>query len=111
MNYNNRRFKVFNNSENGEVDENMVFHYRQEGQILWCDYDGLAIQKGHLLGKVDDDGAIEMRYHQVLKSGEIQTGICQSKPEIQENGKIKLLESWQWTSGDRSSGSSVLMEI
>lgn len=51
-----------------------------------------------------------MRYHQIKKSGNIMTGTCQSKPEIMENGKIKLYETWQWTSGDQSHGSSVLME-
>jgi hypothetical protein len=28
-----------------------------------------------------------------------------------ENGKIRLYEEWQWTSGDQSKGSSILEEI
>jgi len=39
------------------------------------------------------------------------TGVCRSVPEVMSNGKIRLHETWQWTSGDGSGGSSVLGEI
>ena len=39
------------------------------------------------------------------------TGICVSKPKIMPNGKIHLHEIWQWTSGDKSKGESVLEEL
>ena len=45
------------------------------------------------------------------KNGELMTGICISKPEIDSIGKIKLFESWEWTSGDKSKGTSILKEI
>ena len=93
------------------VDTELVFHYRQEDKLVKCEYSGGEIICGHLLGKVDDDGSIEMRYHQLLKDGSLQTGICLSTPEITEDGTIKLHEKWQWTCGDFSTGQSVLVEI
>ena len=39
------------------------------------------------------------------------TGTCFSKPENMENGKIRLYEAWEWTSGDKSKGNSILEEI
>jgi len=39
------------------------------------------------------------------------TGTCFSKPEIMDNGKIRLHETWKWTSGDKSKGNSILEEI
>jgi hypothetical protein len=60
------------------------------------------IKYGHLIGLVDHLGNIEMRYHQVNDKDELMTGICISKPEILENGKIRLHENWEWTSGDKS---------
>jgi hypothetical protein len=39
------------------------------------------------------------------------TGKCFSKPEILTNGKIRLHETWQWTSGDLSTGTSIIEEI
>ena len=39
------------------------------------------------------------------------TGKCISKPEVLASGKIRLYETWEWTSGDKSSGESILEEI
>jgi len=111
MNYNNRKFRPISNSDNGEVSSDMIFHYKQIEHIVTCDYQGLNIIKGHLIGLVDESGCIQMRYHQVNKNGELMTGICNSKPEHMNNGKIRLHEEWKWTSGDESKGSSILEEI
>lgn len=111
MNYNNRKFRVVKNSENGETSVETIFEYYQDGKVLTCEYKGGEIAKGHLIGLVDEIGNIEMRYHQVNTKGELMTGTCNSKPEILENGKIRLHETWEWTSGDKSKGTSVLEEI
>lgn len=71
----------------------------------------LILRAVHLIGLVDSNGNIDMRYHQVNDKGEIMTGTCQSKPEILENGKIRLHENWKWTSGDLSEGNSIIEEI
>lgn len=111
INYNNKKFKPITNSENGETTEETIFEYKQDGKILTSEYGGGQIEKGHLIGLVDEGGNIEMRYHQINTKGEFMTGICFSKPEIQSNGKIRLHETWQWTSGDKSKGESILEEI
>ncbi len=111
INYNNKRFKPVQNSENGETSEETIFEYKQSANILTSVYQGDRILKGHLLGLVDEAGNIEMHYHQVNDKGEIRTGICFSKPEILDSGKIRLHEDWTWTSGDKSSGKSILEEI
>ncbi len=111
INYNNRKFKPISNSENGEISTDMVFHYKQSINVLTCKYSGKNIITGHLIGLVDENGIIEMNYHQVNKNGELMTGICKSTPEIMDNGKIRLHEYWQWTSQDKSKGNSILEEI
>ncbi|RZS90617.1 n-acetylglutamate synthase [Aquimarina brevivitae] len=111
MNYNNRTFKPVANTENGETTADTVFYYKQEGEILTATYSGGNIKKGHLIGLVGDNGNIEMRYHQVNNKGQLMTGICFSKPEILPNGKIRLHEFWEWTSGDQSKGTSILEEF
>lgn len=111
MNYDNRKFRVVENTNNGETTQETVFHYRQQGAILTSNYSGGKIVKGHLMGLVDENGVIEMRYHQVNIDRILMTGTCLSKPEINTNGKIRLHESWEWTSGDFSSGTSILEEI
>ncbi len=109
--YHNKKFKPVSNSENGETSAETIFLYQQSGNILTSTYTGGQIVEGHLIGLVDEDGNIEMRYHQVNIRGELMTGTCKSKPEILPNGKIRLYESWHWTSGDLSKGKSVLEEM
>lgn len=111
MNYHNRKFRAVFNSENGEVSDDLIFHYTQAGNIITCTYKGEKILHGHLIGLVDKEGSINMRYHQVNKDGVLMTGICHSKPEQMKSGKVRLHEAWQWTSGDKSTGKSILEEI
>jgi len=110
MNYNDKKFRPISNTDNGEISNETLFHYRQIGKILRCEYSGGKIKYGHLIGLVDNAGNIEMRYHQVNDKDELMTGICESKPEILENGKIRLHENWKWTSGDYSEGTSIIEE-
>ena len=111
INYNNKKFKPVSNSDNGEVSADMIFHYKQKGNILTCSYYGYNIIQGHLIGTVDQEGCINMSYQQVNKAGQIMTGLCKSRPEILGKGKTRLFEEWQWTSGDKSTGNSILEEI
>jgi hypothetical protein len=111
INYHNKKFKVISNSENGELSNEMVFTYHQVENILSCSYKDTTIKKGELIGLVAKDGSIEMRYLQINSNNEIMSGKCHSIPEIMPNGKIRLHENWQWTSGDLSKGTSILEEI
>lgn len=111
INYHGKLFRPIQNSENGETSAETIFQYQHEGNILTSDYSGGKIKKGHLIGLVDENGQIEMRYHQINTENELMTGICRSVPEVLPNGKIRLYETWQWTSGDLSSGNSILEEI
>jgi len=110
MNYNNKIFRPISNTENGETSNETVFIYKQFGNIVTSEYSGGKIISGHLIGLVSENGTINMHYHQVNDKGEVMTGICQSEPEILENGKIRLHESWEWTSGDQSKGKSIIEE-
>lgn len=111
MNYHNRKFKAIANSDNGEVSNDMIFHYQQMGNVLTCSYKGEKIIEGHLIGLVDASGSIQMSYHQINTSGNLMSGVCTSTPKRMSNEKIRLYEEWQWTSGDYSKGTSILEEI
>lgn len=109
--YNGRRFRAVANSGSGEVGEGTVFAYRQEGNLVWATYAGGAIRLGHLVALMGENGELEMRYHHVNAAGELQTGVCHSEPTVLPDGRYQIAESWQWTSGDRSAGTSLLEEI
>ena len=111
INYNNRKFRPIHNDSEGDVDPTSIFHYYQDGNIVTGTYSGKHIRYGHLIALVEEDGSLRMRYHHVDDKGELKTGRCRSRPEILPSGKIKLHEEWQWTCGDESSGTSIVIEI
>lgn len=111
MNYHGKRFKAVENTPNGESSDSTVFHYCQEEDIIYASYFGGEIQRGHLLGKEDSIGRIQMVYHHINTKGEIRTGKCDSEPYFTEDGKLRLKEVWKWTNGDQSSGISEIEEI
>ena len=111
MNYNKKTFRPISNTENGETSNETFFQYIQTENIITAEYSGGKIKKGHLIGIVDQNGCINMSYHQVNIEGHIMTGICKSTPEILSSGKIRLHEKWKWTSGDFSEGKSIIEEI
>ena len=110
INYDGKYFRPVSNTENGETSGDTLFKYRQEGNILTAEYAGGKIKYGHLVGLVDENGNIDMRYHQINDHGVIMTGLCKSTPEFMTNGKIRLHETWEWTCGDKSKGQSILDE-
>ena len=63
------------------------------------------------MAKVIENDALDMRYEHINSAGKIMTGLCLSRPEILLDGRIRLHEKWQWTSGDLSSGESIIEEI
>ncbi|MEZ0485271.1 n-acetylglutamate synthase [Fibrella aquatica] len=110
ISYDNKTFRAVSNTQNGETSLDTVFHYRQTGTILTANYSGGRIVTGHLLGLVDENGHLDFRYHQLNTEGKLMTGWCRSVPEILPTGKIRLHETWQWTSGDESAGTSIVDE-
>ena len=107
----NRKFKTFSNTDNGEVTEDTIFYYKQSDNIISADYKGGDIIKGNLIGKVVENKYLEFVYHHINVHGEIMTGVCQSYPEISDSGKMILKEFWQWTCKDKSKGESIIIEI
>ncbi|MGB0384209.1 MAG: n-acetylglutamate synthase [Ardenticatenaceae bacterium] len=111
INYHNRYFRSVSNSGSGEVDGDTIFHYQQQGDIVSATYQGGAIRFGTLIAKVAADGSLDMRYHHVNQEGDLMTGKCHSVPEVLSDGRLRMHETWQWSSGDRSSGKSQIEEI
>ena len=111
ISYDNRRFRSITNSDSGDVGNETVFHYHQDGEIVWAEYSGGEIVRGTLIAKVFSDDSLDMRYQHINQKGQLMTGICTSVPEILPDGRICLYEKWQWTSGDNSTEESVIEEI
>ena len=71
INYDNRHFVSILNSENGNVDKDTRFHYRQQKEILWGTYSGVSIKFGTLVGRVDPEGKLNFHYQHLKQDGEV----------------------------------------
>ena len=109
--YGGRRFRSVENSASGEVGPETVFEYRQDGEVVSATYEGGGVRSGVLIATADGDGNLDARYAHVNASGGLMTGECRTTPEVLPDGRLRLHEEWRWTSGDGSSGRSVVEEI
>lgn len=110
--YDGKTFRSASNTANGEVGAETLFHYHQDGNIVWAEYGGGSIVRGTLIATVTSaDNSLDMRYQHVNREGELMTGQCRSKPEVLDDGRLRMHEKWMWTSGDRSEGESVIEEV
>jgi hypothetical protein len=110
INYDSKIFTSGEKSKTGEVSAETFFHYHQKDNLIWAEYAGGAIVFGNLIGKITDNEILEIRYQHLNQNGELMTGQCFSTPETLSDGRIRLREKWQWTSGDFSSGESIVEE-
>lgn len=111
FNYHKKTFMTVDNSPNGEVSSKTLFNYYQDKNLVWATYSGGQIRFGTLIANVSENGELEMRYQHINLDNEFKIGKCHSTPEILSDGRIRLHETWQWLSGDMSSGTSVIEEI
>lgn len=117
--YEGKTFRSVTNSASGDVSSETRFRYRQDGDLVWATYEGGAVRFGTLVAKADAEGRLDMRYQHLTVDGELKTGRCKSVPERLEDGRLRLRESWQWTSESPDdaprdsdvSGESVIEEV
>lgn len=111
MNYDGRKFRPVESSPNGEVNGATLFVYRQTGDLLQASYEGGGIRCGQMVGLVLDGGVLEFCYQHLTDAGKLRSGKCRSVPVVLADGRVQLRESWKWTSGDCSEGSSLVEEV
>ena len=106
-----RLFRPVKTSDNSQTNSETIFKYDQRGSLITATYSGGEIQFGQLIGMMRQSGLLDFRYHHITIDNQLRTGIGISEPELLAGNKVRLHESWKWTSGDQSSGKSTLEEI
>lgn len=106
-----RRFRTVRNSDAGESSSQTVFHYRQKGSVVWATYRGGDVAFGTLVARVYGNGRLDMVYQHLNKNGDFRSGACRSRTEVLSDGRYRLHEAWEWTSGATGKGRSVTEEV
>jgi hypothetical protein len=110
LNLDGRLFVSAENTSNGDAGPRTRFLYRQSGERVWATYDGGGVRFGALVAVSTREGTLDMRYQHVNGAAAVRTGMGVSRAELLPDGRVRLIEEWQWTNGDRSRGRSVIEE-
>lgn len=111
INYHNKVFKTISNTPNGDTNKDTIYLYKQIGNYITGEYKGGNIKAGYLNAMVDKLGNLQMQYHHINNKNELLTGICSSILEIMQDGRMRIIENWQWTCKNFTKGQSILEEV
>ena len=106
---NGRTFTGVTNSADGDVGQATVFTYQQDGNVVWAQYSGGAVQRGYLVG-TRTGSTLSFRYSHLGTDDQTSGGVCISTIELLSDNRIRLHETWQWESRP-GSGTSVVEEV
>ncbi|MEV8636942.1 hypothetical protein AB0395_35400 [Streptosporangium sp. NPDC051023] len=85
------------------------FAYRESDGIIWGDYTGDTVVHGRFVGTRNAD-RIELTYVHLLKNGERAGGQSSSRIESLPDGRLRLVEEFQFA-GDDTLHVSVCAEV
>ncbi|WP_298793140.1 hypothetical protein [uncultured Allomuricauda sp.] len=107
---NNIRMNVVQTSANGVVNEQTIFNFSQIENVVQANYSGGRITKGFLVGKIHGT-ILEFSYCQLQTDGQLDYGFSTSELSLNANGKIRLVENFEWKSRDGQSGVNIFQEL
>ncbi|WP_203257724.1 hypothetical protein [Hyunsoonleella ulvae] len=109
FNFNNKIFSLIDNSENGQVNSETLFKYKQDGNLITADYSGGSVIYGKIVGKLNKD-KIEMLYQCLTLEEELKAGKAIATISLTKDNKIKLKLHWQWLNDTNEKGTSEYIE-
>ncbi|MFF0743371.1 hypothetical protein ACFYVL_23555 [Streptomyces sp. NPDC004111] len=93
----------------GQVGTRTRFTYHERDGLIWADYAGGDVVRGHLVGTRAGD-RLDFRYVQLKTDGTTSSGHCLSTVVLTADGRVRLEESWAWESQE-GSGTSTVEEL
>ena len=111
FNLNNKKFALVTNSENGQVNDETIFHYWQEKDIVTAEYSGGTIRTGKIIALLKGN-TLEMLYNCLTTDNELKAGKATTIVSTNEFGKLKLFLDWRWLNQSiDTTGKSEYIEI
>lgn len=105
------KMNVVKTDASGVVNHETIFDFSQNKDAVTATYAGGKIQQGFLVGKITKGNELTFSYCQMQKDGKLDNG--KSTCEISKNpdGKIILVEHFEWASRPGEFGTNVFQEI
>ena len=109
INFNNKTFSLIENSENGKVNTDTVFEYKQSGDLVTADYYGGSIQYGKIIAHLNGD-KLEMLYQCITQDNELKAGRAIADITLNSENKIIMKLNWEWLGDKKENGISTYLE-
>jgi hypothetical protein len=104
------KMTVIQTAENGVVNKDTIFTFQQNGNTVSAEYAGGKIQKGFLVGQINDN-VFTFGYCQLQTDGTLDNGLSTCELSIAETGEIRLVEHFEWKSRPGETGVNIFQEI
>jgi len=109
INFNDKTFRLLDNSANGIANKETVFKYKQVDDLVSGDYFGGEIYLGNIMGVVEG-ATLNMVYQCITAEKELKAGEAKAEISFTDKGKMKLKVDWRWLNGEQSQGVSEYIE-
>lgn len=109
MNLHGRLMYVSSSAEVGVVNSETRLSFVQKGSRVLGRYRGGSVERGCLVGAVRE-ATLVFRYVQREVSGELHAGRSVCELRELENGRIRLLEHFRWSTRE-GSGTNIFDEV
>ncbi len=109
INFSNKTFSLIENSENGSVNSDAIFRFKQEGNMVTADYSGVGIRYGKIIALLENN-RLHMRYQCITDSDELKAGKAIAKISVTRKNKIRLNLNWEWLGEAQQKGTSEYLE-
>ena len=109
LNFNNKTFSLISNSENGKVNTETIFEFKQDGNLVTADYYGGTIRYGKIIA-VLNHRQLNMLYQCATTNKELKAGKAIAEISFTQNEKIKLKLNWEWLDNKNEKGTSDYLE-
>lgn len=110
IDFNNKTFSLIDNSENGKVNSETIFKYKQDGNLVTADYSGGSIIYGKIIAKLHEN-QLTMLYQCLTQDNELKAGKAVAEIRFTDENKINLKLNWEWLGDKNEKGVSEYMEV
>mgnify|MGYP001274420294 CR=1 FL=1 len=105
----NIKMNVVETSPNGVVNKDTIFVFNQTDKCVTAKYSGGKIEKGFLVGAIDDD-ILNFSYCQLQTDGALDNGVSSCKLSVGKDEKITMTEFFEWKSRPGEFGINIFQE-
>ena len=103
------RMRTVTTDPGGVVSSDTIVEFSQSDNLISARYRGGSIREGFLIGFLDGTH-VKFRYVQAAVNGDLDSGISNGTLSRLANGKLQLVENFQWVSRT-GSGSNIFQEL